>query len=126
MGSRNIGSSVKRIEDPAILRGRGRFVDDIALPGMLEVAFVRSSEAHARIRRIDTAAAAGLPGVVAVLTLKDLGSSRMGQGNPHPLLKQKITQYPLAGSGGCFVGGTIALGGAGKRYPAEDAAQPAA
>src|ERR1044071_8650601 len=96
MGSRNIGSSVRRIEAPAILRGRGRFVDDIALPGMLEVAFVRSSEAHARIRGIDTAAAAGLPGVVAVLTSKDLGSSRMVQANPHPLLKQNITQYPLA------------------------------
>src|SRR4051812_50139771 len=105
MGSRNIGSSVKRIEDPAILRGRGRFVDDIALPGMLEVAFVRSSEAHARIRGIDTAAAAGLAGVAAVLTLKDLGSRRMGEGNPHPLLQPKHTPYPHARGGGRYLGG---------------------
>src|SRR3954454_13699098 len=97
MGSRNIGSSVKRIEDPAILRGRGRFVDDLSLPGMLEVAFVRSSEAHARIRGIDTSAAAGMDGVFAVYTLEDLGvDKRMVQANPHPLLKQNITQYPLA------------------------------
>ena len=123
MGSRNIGSSVKRIEDPAILRGRGRFVDDIALPGMLEVAFVRSSEAHARIRGIDTAAAAGLPGVVAVFTLNDLGSSRMVQANPHPLLKQNLTQYPLAGAEVCYVGETIAMVVAENRYIAEDAAQ---
>jgi len=123
MGSRNIGSSVKRIEDPAILRGRGRFVDDIALPGMLEVAFVRSSEAHARIRGIDIAAAAGLPGVVAVLTFNDLGSSRMVQANPHPLLKQNITQYPLARHEVCYVGETIAMVVAENRYIAEDAAQ---
>src|ERR1043165_3479971 len=96
MGSRNIGSSVRRIEDPAILRGRGRFVDDIALPGMLEVVFVRSSEAHARFLGIHTAAAASLPGVVTVLTSKDLGSSRIVQANQHPLLKQNPPQYPLA------------------------------
>src|ERR1041384_4918449 len=123
MGSRNIGSSVKRIEDPAILRGRGRFVDDIALPGMLEVAFVRSSEAHARIRGIATAAAAGLPGVVAVLTLKDLGSSRMVQANPHPLLKQNPTQSPPARDEVCYGGETVAMVVAENRYLAEDAAQ---
>src|ERR1041384_3097027 len=123
MGSRNIGSSGKRIEGPAVLRGPGRLVDDIALPGMLEVAFVRSSEAHARIRGIDTAAAAGLPGVVAVLTSKDLGSSRMVQANPHPLLKQNITQNPLARDEVCYVGETIAMVVAENRYLAEDAAQ---
>src|SRR3954462_11838230 len=110
MGSRNIGSSGKRIEDPAILRGRGRFVEDIALPGMLEVAFVRPSEPHARIRGIDTAAPARFPGVVAVLTLKDLGSSRMVQANPHPLLKQNITQYPLAVGEAGYVGEPTSLG----------------
>jgi carbon-monoxide dehydrogenase large subunit len=123
VGSRNVGSSVKRIEDPAILRGRGRFVDDIAVPGMLEVAFVRSSEAHARIRGIDTAAAAALPGVVAVLTSQDLGSQRMVQANPHPLLKQNITQCPLAVGEVCYVGETIAMVVAENRYIAEDAAQ---
>ena len=54
---RNVGATVKRIEDPAILRGAGRYVDDLSLPGMLEVAFVRSSEAHARIRSAASAIA---------------------------------------------------------------------
>ena len=49
------GSSVPRLEDPALLRGRGRFVDDIRLPGMLHAAFVRSPHAHALIRGIDKA-----------------------------------------------------------------------
>ncbi len=58
---RSIGAAVQRLEDPAILKGGGRYVDDLSLPGMLEVAFVRSSEAHARIRNIDTSAAATMP-----------------------------------------------------------------
>ncbi len=127
MGARNIGSAVKRIEDPAILKGRGRYVDDIVMPGMLEAAFVRSSEAHARIRGIDTKDALALPGVVAVLTLADLGpqytSQRMVQANPHPAIKQNITQFPLAGDEVCYVGETIALVLAENRYIAEDAAQ---
>jgi aerobic carbon-monoxide dehydrogenase large subunit len=124
MGTRNFGAAVKRIEDPAILRGRGRFVDDISLPGMLEVAFVRSTEAHARIRGVDTSAALAVQGVVAVLTLKDLGvQQRMVQANPHPLLKQNITQFPLAHDEVCYVGETIAMVVAQNRYIAEDAAQ---
>ncbi len=127
VGSRNTGSAVKRIEDPAILKGRGRYVDDIVMPGMQEVAFVRSSEAHARIRGIDTKGAAALPGVVAVLTLADLGpqytARRMVQANPHPAIKQNITQLPLAGDEVCYVGETIALVVAENRYIAEDAAQ---
>ncbi len=127
MGPRNFGGTVKRIEDPAILKGRGRYVDDIAIPGMLEVAFVRSSEAHARILGIDTKAAAALPGVFAVLTLADLGAQysakRMVQANPHPLLKQNVTQFPLAGEEVCYVGETIAMVIAENRYIAEDAAQ---
>ncbi|HEY5898622.1 MAG TPA: xanthine dehydrogenase family protein molybdopterin-binding subunit [Burkholderiales bacterium] len=121
---RSIGASVKRVEDPAILKGGGRYVDDLALPGMLEVAFVRSSEAHARIRGIDTQAAAALEGVHAVWTYKELGGDkRMVQANPHPLLKQNITQYPLARDEVCYVGETIAMVIAENRYIAEDAAQ---
>ena len=53
MGVRNFGAQVKRVEDPRLLTGRGRYVDDVRLPGMLEAAFVRSSEAHAAVRAID-------------------------------------------------------------------------
>src|SRR5258708_359185 len=67
-----IGRPLHRLEDPPLLTGTARFVDDIALPGVLQVAFVRSPHAHAAIRRIDVGAARALPGVHAVLTLDDL------------------------------------------------------
>jgi carbon-monoxide dehydrogenase large subunit len=121
---RSLGASVKRLEDPAILTGGGRYVDDIAMPGLLEVAFVRSSEAHARLKNVELEEARAVPGVHAVLTLKDLGAGkRMVQANPHPLLKQNITQYPLAQDEVCYVGETIAMVIAENRYIAEDAAQ---
>ncbi len=47
MGARNVGAVVKRLEDPRLLTGRGRYTDDIVLPGLAELAFVRSTEAHA-------------------------------------------------------------------------------
>jgi len=108
MRTGNVGAAVRRLEDPSILKGRGRYVDDIAFPRMLEAAFVRSSEAHAWIRGIDTEAALALPGVTAVLTLRDLGveykTRRMVQSNPHALIKQNITQKPLADAEVCYVG----------------------
>ena len=58
-----LGRDVARVEDRALIRGAGRFVDDIALPGMLHVAFVRSPHAHAKITGIDTEFAASMPGV---------------------------------------------------------------
>ncbi len=66
------GRSVLRLEDRKLLRGAGRFVDDIVLPGMLHAAFVRSPVAHGRITRIDAAAARAAEGVRAVLTYADL------------------------------------------------------
>ncbi len=63
-----IGHSVKRAEDARLIEGQGNFVDDIALPGMLYMALVRSPVAHARINSIDTEAAAAVDGVVAVVT----------------------------------------------------------
>ena len=65
---RFIGQRVPRKEDGRLLTGRGSFVDDIILPGMLHAFFVRSPHGHARITGIDTAAALALPGVHAVLT----------------------------------------------------------
>jgi len=69
---RLFGKSIKRREDPRFITGRGRYVDDVKLPGMTYAAFVRSPHAHARIRKIDTAAALRHPGVVAVFTGKDM------------------------------------------------------
>src|SRR5437660_12019474 len=69
---RYTGMRIKRLEDPRLLTGRGRYLDELGLPRMLVASFVRSPYAHARIARIDTAAARALPGVVAVVTADDL------------------------------------------------------
>src|SRR5437879_12914321 len=63
-----IGESIKRKEDGRFLRGKGNYLDDISLPGMLHMAILRSPHAHARIVSIDTSAASAVPGVVAVVT----------------------------------------------------------
>jgi carbon-monoxide dehydrogenase large subunit len=127
MRTRNVGAAVRRLEDPSILIGRGHYVDDIVIPGMLEAAFVRSNEAHAWIRGIDTEAALALPGVTAVLTLADFGAEyktrRMVQSNPHALITQNVTQKPLNDAEVCYVGETIAMVIAENRYVAEDAVQ---
>ncbi len=67
-----VGGGILRKEDPELLTGQGRYVDDIALPGMLWMSFVRSPVAHASLARVDVAAARELPGVVAVFTGQDL------------------------------------------------------
>src|SRR5207302_5489160 len=67
-----IGHSVKRKEDPRFIRGRGNYIDDIKLPGMLYMDIVRSPYAHARITSIDASEALKAPGVAAVVTGKDL------------------------------------------------------
>src|ERR1700739_2910783 len=81
---RYTGASVRRSEDPRILTGRGRYVDDIKLPGMLHAAFVRSPLAHGRVLAVDVSAARALPGVVAVLTGADLDAMTVPA--PDPLL----------------------------------------
>jgi carbon-monoxide dehydrogenase large subunit len=72
MGAKLFGARVKRLEDPALLAGRGRFVDDMKLPGVLHACFVRSPHAHATLRGIDIKPAMGIPGVHTVLTAEDL------------------------------------------------------
>src|SRR5690606_27453397 len=67
-GHHGIGHSRKRVEDARFIRGKGNYVDDLQLPGMLHMALLRSPHAHARIRGIDASAAEALPGVVAVVT----------------------------------------------------------
>lgn len=125
MGVRYIGAEVKRLEDPKLITGRGRYVDDIHLPAMLHAAFVRSSHAHAKIGDIDVAAAAAVPGVVAVLTAADFGprmAAAMPQPYAAPVIKLSVTQYPLAREEVCYVGETIAVVVAESRPVAEDAA----
>ena len=72
--ARYVGQSVKRLEDPRLVTGHGRYVDDIVLPGMLHAAFGRSDLARATITRLDTAAAEALDGVHAVFTAASLNS----------------------------------------------------
>src|SRR2546428_7243560 len=62
-----VGESIKRKEDDRFIRGKGNYVDDISLPGMLHMAILRSPFAHARIRSLNTNVAQALPGVVAVM-----------------------------------------------------------
>ena len=68
-----IGSPIERLEDLRFLRGRGEYVNDLARPGMLHAAILRSPGAHGRIRSIDTARALTIPGVHSVITAADLG-----------------------------------------------------
>ena len=126
MGAKWFGASVVRKEDPALLTGKGRYVDDIDLPGMLHAAFVRSPLAHARIRGIDKTAAKAMPGVHLVLAWADLPESvRM---TPLPLFvpNAAITQLHLpvtmARDEVCYVGEPVAVVVAESRYLAEDAA----
>lgn len=119
-----IGASVKRKEDPRLLSGQARYLDDVRLPGMLHAAVVRSPQAHARIGAIDTAAARGLPGVALVATAQDLGNPsripiRLG---PKPAL-EPFLQPVLARGRVRYAGEPVALVVAADRRVAEDAAE---
>jgi aerobic carbon-monoxide dehydrogenase large subunit len=70
-----LGKRVKRKEDPRFIRGKGNYIDDITLPGMLFMAIVRSPYAHAMITKIDASKALAMPGVIAVITGKDLDAA---------------------------------------------------
>src|ERR1700682_3101884 len=72
----NIGDSIKRKEDDRFIRGKGNYLDDVVLPGMLHMAIHRSPFAHARIKSINTDAAQAVPGVVAVVTGAVLASHK--------------------------------------------------
>ncbi len=124
MGVKFLGARVKRIEDPKLLTGRAAYVDDIVVPGLQHVAFVRSPYAHARIRNITTDRALKVPGVTAVMRLADLCSQPpfipVLIGDPSLLPCQ---QYPLARDKVRYVGEAVALVVAKDRYVAEDTAE---
>ena len=127
MPSSWFGASVKRKEDPALLKGKGRYVDDIHLPGMLHAAFVRSPYAHARVGRIDKSAALALPGVHTVIVYADLPEPVRRQTLPllvpHPAIRQPRMPYALAKDEVVYAGEPVACVIADSRYLAEDAAQ---
>jgi carbon-monoxide dehydrogenase large subunit len=124
---RFVGQSIKRREDPRLLTGIGRYVDDVVVPGMLHAAFVRSDVARARITRLDVEAAREMPGVHAVLTGADLNPD-VGSIQPTmfagdaPLAPNAPVQ-PLADADVRFVGDPIAIVVAESRYVAEDACE---
>lgn len=111
------GQRLARVEDPRLLTGRARFMDDIEVPGMLEVAFVRSPHAAAAIVGIDTASARALPGVSAVLTAADC-AARLWQRDEYA-----VGQPALADGAVRYVGEPVAAVVAANRYIAEDAAE---
>ncbi|HEX9810319.1 MAG TPA: xanthine dehydrogenase family protein molybdopterin-binding subunit [Alphaproteobacteria bacterium] len=127
MSPKLMGESVRRLEDPPLLRGRGRFIDDIVIPGMLEAAFVRSPHAHAAILGIDASAALALSGIHAVLTLEDLKPHLRNEflvvGLPSASYRQHRNRPVLAGKEVVHVGEPVAIVIAEDRYVAEDAAQ---
>src|SRR5438477_12646067 len=122
MTTRWVGAPVQRVEDDRLLRGRGRFTDDLG-EGALECCFVRSPYAHARIRSIDAAAARAMPGVVAVYTAADLpfGGVDLPLLIPHPNLTHGRTQRCLASERVRYAGEAVAFVVAENRYLAEDA-----
>ncbi len=112
-----IGESIKRKEDARFLHGKGNYIDDIELPGMLHMAITRSPNAHARIRSIDTAAASAKPGVIAVVTGDLMAQHKLAW---MPTLSYD-TQAVLATDKVRFQGQEVAAVIAETKYQAEDA-----
>jgi len=130
MGASGIGARVRRTEDFRFITGKGQYTDDINRPGQTFIQFVRSPHAHAKIKGIDARVAAGMPGVVAVLTGADLAADKIGNlicgwmihskdGSP-----MKMAAHPaIAGEKACFVGDPVAVVVAETLGEARDAAE---
>jgi CO/xanthine dehydrogenase Mo-binding subunit len=113
-----IGQNMKRVEDPRLLAGQGRYIDDVAVPGMLHAAALRSPHAHARIKSIDVSRARALPGVAAVMTGADVAKVTGAMpcfANP-PVEQRCVAQGRVR-----HVGEPVAIVAAESRYIAEDA-----
>ncbi|TDC03221.1 xanthine dehydrogenase family protein molybdopterin-binding subunit [Nonomuraea longispora] len=123
MTTRLFGEPVQRREDPRLLTGQGRYLDDLGRDA-LAAAFVRSPHAHARIRDIDVTPALDVPGLMAIYTWEDL-PERVGRALPllipHPALTHGRTAYPLARDVVRHVGEPVVMVVASDRYAAEDA-----
>src|SRR6266571_4856662 len=112
-----IGESIKRKEDSRFLHGKGNYIDDLALPGMLHMSILRSPHAHARLKSVDTSAASGMPGVIAVVTGQLMAQHKLAW---MPTLSND-TQAVLATDKVRFQGQEVAAVIAETRYQAEDA-----
>ncbi|MBT5050474.1 MAG: xanthine dehydrogenase family protein molybdopterin-binding subunit [Rhodospirillaceae bacterium] len=126
MSGKVFGTRAKRLEDPALLRGRAQFIDDLRLPHTLNAAFVRSPFSHTKIGAVDASAALAMDGVHAVLTFADfaplLVNPALVVGLPSPAYRQDRNRPLLAATEATYVGEPIAVVLADTRYIAEDAA----
>ncbi|MFN8526351.1 MAG: xanthine dehydrogenase family protein molybdopterin-binding subunit [Chloroflexota bacterium] len=127
MTPRMLGQPIKRREDPRLITGGGSYVDDITLPSMAHLVVVRSPYAHARVKSIDTSAAAAAPGVLAVITAKDIEGATTGplpyEFGWDPFIDvNDFKRYPLATDKVRYVGDPVAAVVAESRYQARDAA----
>ncbi len=115
-----VGERVKRREDPRLIQGRGTYVDDIKIVGMLHLAFVRSDVAHGRIRSVDTSAAEAMDGVEAVYTGAQIADvlGPMPIGTPFPSPDHRAVATDIVR----YVGEPVAVVVASDRYIARDAA----
>lgn len=123
MTTKMFGSPVNRREDPRLVSGGGRYVDDLG-QGALEAAFVRSPHAHARIIDIDVSEALAVDGVLAIWTHEDLpgpAGEPLPLLIPHPSIVEGRTSHALAKDGVNHVGEAVAMVVATDRYIAEDA-----
>src|SRR5256884_2830855 len=128
MNATGIGAAVRRKEDQRFVTGKGHYTDDVSRPGQCHAYFLRSPHAHAKIKNIDSKAAAAMPGVLAVLTGADLAADKIGNlicgwmitskdGSqmkmaPHPAIAHAKTNY---------VGDPVAVVVAPTPGPAEEA-----
>ncbi len=117
-----IGASILRVEDAPLIAGKGYYTEDIQLPGMLHLAFLRSLYPHAKIISIDTSAAKAMAGVIAVVTGDDL-SERLHITAIPMVPGMKIPSHPLLARGAVHAAGTpVAAVVAESRALAQDAA----
>ena len=123
IAEREVGAHRKRVEDPRLVRGEGQYVDDLHLPGTVEAAFVRSPYAHARITRVDLAAAREAPGVLMAWDGSRLvDTPRLP--NRIPIEDKHLSPLPpLAHGVATLVGYPVAVVVASDRYQARDAAE---
>ena len=118
-----LGERIKRKEDPRLIQGRGHYVDDVKLDGMLHMAFARSVHAHARLKSVNVSAARAHPGVVAAYTGADLKGKVGLVPCAAGMEGLKVPDHPcLAVDKVCYVGEPMAAVVARDRYVARDAA----
>ncbi|MGH7827259.1 MAG: xanthine dehydrogenase family protein molybdopterin-binding subunit, partial [Candidatus Binatia bacterium] len=121
-GNRLIGVSIRRVEDPVLLTGKGCYVDDVQLSEMLHMTLLRSPYPHARITSINTSAAKAIPGVEAVLTGEEI-SKRLSIPSPVMVPGQRMPPHPLLARGVVHAAGVpVAAVVARTRAIAQDAA----